>query len=83
MLKKLIIEDIPVVILAGGLGTRIADVKNRIPKALVKIGNYPIIYHIIKTLNAMVLKIYNLLRVQGKKLNNILIIIRIVKLLKI
>jgi len=42
------LNNIPVVILAGGLGTRIADVKNRIPKALVKIGKYPVIYHIIK-----------------------------------
>ena len=49
MLNKLRTEDIPVVILAGGFGTRIADVKRRIPKGLVKIGAYPIIYHIIKT----------------------------------
>ena len=48
MLNKLSIDKIPVVILAGGFGTRIADVKKRIPKGLVKIGNYPIIHHIIK-----------------------------------
>jgi glucose-1-phosphate cytidylyltransferase len=42
------IEDTPVVILAGGLGTRIADVKKRIPKCLVEVGGNPIIYHIIK-----------------------------------
>ena len=42
------IKDTPVVILAGGLGTRIADVKKRIPKCLVEIGNKPIIYHIIR-----------------------------------
>ena len=42
------IKDTPVVILAGGLGTRIADVKKRIPKCLVEIGNRPIIYHIIR-----------------------------------
>ena len=42
------IEDTPVVILAGGLGTRIADVKKRIPKCLVEIGGNPVIYHIIK-----------------------------------
>ena len=48
MLKNQKLSDIPVVILAGGLGTRIADVKNRIPKALVKIGKDPVIFHIIK-----------------------------------
>lgn len=42
------IKDIPVIILAGGLGSRIADVKKRIPKCLVKIGSKPIIYHLIK-----------------------------------
>ena len=42
------IKDLPVVILAGGLGSRIADVKKRIPKCLVEIGGNPIIYHIIK-----------------------------------
>ena len=48
MLKKISAQNVPVVILAGGFGTRIADVKNRIPKSLVKIGGKPIIYHIIK-----------------------------------
>ena len=42
------IENTPVVILAGGLGSRISDVKKRIPKCLVEIGGNPIIYHIIK-----------------------------------
>ena len=42
------IEETPVIILAGGLGSRIADVKKRIPKCLVKIGSKPIIYHLIK-----------------------------------
>ena len=37
------IKEIPVVILAGGLGTRIADVQKRIPKCLVKIGTKPIL----------------------------------------
>ena len=48
MKKKISTQNVPVVILAGGFGTRIADVKNRIPKSLVKIGGKPIIYHIIK-----------------------------------
>ena len=36
-----------VVILAGGLGTRLSEETNVIPKALVKIGNKPIILHLI------------------------------------
>lgn len=46
--KNLKIKNTPVVILAGGLGSRISDAKKRIPKCLVKIGGRPIIYHIIK-----------------------------------
>ena len=42
------IKNTPVVILAGGLGTRIADVKKRMPKCLVEVGGSPVIYHIIK-----------------------------------
>src|SRR5437762_6498547 len=37
-----------VVILAGGFGTRISDVSEDIPKALIPIGNRPIIWHIMK-----------------------------------
>ncbi|MDR1365610.1 MAG: glucose-1-phosphate cytidylyltransferase [Holosporales bacterium] len=37
------------VILAGGLGTRIRDVANNIPKPMVAIGQHPIIWHIMKT----------------------------------
>ena len=48
MLNNNEIQETPVVILAGGLGTRIADVKKRIPKCLVEIGSKPIIYHIIR-----------------------------------
>ncbi len=36
-----------VVILAGGLGTRLSAETKIIPKALVKIGNKPIIIHLI------------------------------------
>ena len=46
--KNVKIESMPVVILAGGLGSRISDVKKKIPKCLVKIGGSPVIYHIIK-----------------------------------
>lgn len=38
-----------VVILAGGFGTRIRDVTNDIPKPMIPIGPYPILWHIMKT----------------------------------
>ncbi len=37
-----------VVILAGGKGTRISEYTNVIPKPMVPIGNFPIIWHIMK-----------------------------------
>ena len=37
-----------VVILAGGFGSRLSEETKIIPKALVKIGNKPIIIHLIK-----------------------------------
>ena len=37
-----------VVILAGGFGTRIAEYTHTIPKPMVRIGNKPIIWHIMK-----------------------------------
>lgn len=41
--------DIPVIILAGGKGTRLMDVtENIVPKAMVTIGGRPILEHIIK-----------------------------------
>jgi len=36
-----------VVILAGGLGTRLSEYTKKIPKPMVKIGKFPIIHHII------------------------------------
>ena len=36
-----------VVILAGGLGTRLGEYTHSIPKPMVKIGPYPIIVHIM------------------------------------
>jgi len=36
------------VILAGGYGTRIRDVSDEIPKPMIPIGTYPIIWHIMK-----------------------------------
>jgi len=37
------------VILAGGYGTRLSEETISIPKPMVKIGNFPIIWHIMKT----------------------------------
>ena len=37
-----------VVILAGGLGTRLSEYTESIPKPLVKVGSMPIIWHIMK-----------------------------------
>ena len=36
-----------VVILAGGLGTRMSEYTKTVPKPMVKIGKFPIIIHII------------------------------------
>ena len=36
------------VILAGGYGTRIRDVADNIPKPMIPVGPYPIIFHIMK-----------------------------------
>lgn len=37
-----------VVILAGGMGTRMGEETYRIPKPMIKIGELPILYHIMK-----------------------------------
>jgi glucose-1-phosphate cytidylyltransferase len=37
-----------VVILCGGFGTRIRDVAEDIPKPMIPVGNYPILWHIMK-----------------------------------
>ena len=39
------------VILAGGKGTRFGDITKKIPKPMVKIGNKPILWHIISYLS--------------------------------
>src|SRR5262249_48833756 len=36
------------VILCGGHGTRIRDVSADIPKPMIRVGNYPILWHIMK-----------------------------------
>ena len=40
--------NIKVVILAGGLGSRLSELTKKIPKPMVKIGNKPLIEHIIQ-----------------------------------
>lgn len=40
------------VILAGGLGTRISEETDNIPKPMVQIGGKPILWHIMKTFSA-------------------------------
>ena len=37
-----------VIILAGGLGTRLSEYTYSIPKPMVKVGNQPILIHIMK-----------------------------------
>lgn len=44
--------DVPVVILCGGLGTRIREASERLPKPLVDIGGKPILWHVMKTYGA-------------------------------
>lgn len=39
------------VILAGGRGTRLVEKTANLPKPMIKIGRYPIIWHLIKYLN--------------------------------
>ena len=41
-------NDIPVIILAGGHGTRISEESEFKPKPMVLIGEYPILWHIMK-----------------------------------
>jgi len=42
-------RNIPVVILCGGLGTRLREETEFRPKPMVKIGNRPMLWHIMKT----------------------------------
>ena len=41
-------SDIPVIILAGGYGTRISEESEFKPKPMVLIGENPILWHIMK-----------------------------------
>lgn len=40
--------DVPVVILAGGLGTRLREETERVPKPMLQIGDRPLLWHIMK-----------------------------------
>lgn len=42
-------RETPVVILCGGMGTRLREASERLPKPLVDIGGRPILWHILKT----------------------------------
>ena len=42
------LERMPVVILAGGLGTRMREETERVPKPLVEVGERPILWHVMK-----------------------------------
>ena len=46
--KNLISKRMKVVILAGGLGTRLSEYTHSIPKPMIKIKGRPMIYHIMK-----------------------------------
>lgn len=41
-------QNLQAVLLAGGLGTRLAEETDRIPKPMVTVGNKPILWHIMK-----------------------------------
>ena len=38
-----------VILLAGGLGTRLSEYTDSIPKPMIKIGNKPILWHIMNS----------------------------------
>jgi glucose-1-phosphate cytidylyltransferase len=40
--------DVPVVILAGGRGTRLREETERVPKPMVRVGEEPMLWHIMK-----------------------------------
>jgi glucose-1-phosphate cytidylyltransferase len=44
--------DLDVIILCGGRGTRLSEKTDTVPKPLVEIGNYPILWHIMKYYSA-------------------------------
>jgi len=43
------LATVPVVILCGGMGTRLREASEKLPKPLVDIGGRPILWHVMKT----------------------------------
>lgn len=43
------LSQVPVFVLCGGLGTRLKEQTELLPKPMVTIGNYPILWHIMRT----------------------------------
>ena len=42
------VNKMKTIILAGGYGTRLGNITEAVPKPMIKIGNKPIIWHIMK-----------------------------------
>jgi glucose-1-phosphate cytidylyltransferase len=55
------LNDMELVIFAGGLGSRLSEYTTTIPKPLVEIGGMPIIWHIMKTYYAYGVKDFKIL----------------------
>jgi glucose-1-phosphate cytidylyltransferase len=48
-LEGMDLSTVPVVILCGGMGTRLREASEKLPKPLVDIGGRPILWHVMKT----------------------------------
>lgn len=48
-MEQIDVATTPVVILCGGMGTRLREASEKLPKPLVDIGGRPILWHIMKT----------------------------------
>ena len=53
-------NDLEVIILAGGRGTRMQEITSEIPKPMTKVGNKPILWHIMKIFYHQGIKNFNL-----------------------
>ena len=47
-MNQKVYDDVPVFVLCGGQGTRLREESQTMPKPMVPIGNYPIIWHIMR-----------------------------------